>query len=101
MSDLIKVDTGVVVSVANAVSRYNQSIRADFTHVETAMRILSSHWKSDAATHAMEAFHKLKNDFSEPRYNEINNFVKYLVQIIGDGYNVTEEGNKKLSDAFK
>lgn len=101
MSDIIKVDTGAVVKTAKNIARYNERIKDDFSSVETAIKALNNVWDGKAASTAVNSFYDIKNAYSEPRYNLVNNFVNFLHQQVGSGYTETEKVNTSLADAFK
>lgn len=101
MADSIKVDTARVSAAAKTIGRYNQTIRDDFSSVESAIKSLNGSWDGAASEKAMDSFHRIKNNFSEPRYQVVNNYVKFLHEVVDPGYTQTEITNTKLADAFK
>jgi uncharacterized protein YukE len=101
MADLIKVDTGRVAAAATNIANYNNRIRDDFSSVESAIRALNSVWDSSAAEQAIDSFYKIKNNFHEPRYTVMDNYVKFLQQKVDPGYIQVETTNTTLADLFK
>ena len=97
----IKVNTDAVVSVAQDIRKINNDIRDLISPVESAMKALDKTWDGSAASNAISKFNALKSDYSDNRYNVIENFVNFLLQQVGEGYTQTESANTSLADAFK
>ena len=100
MADM-KVNFAVISGCAKLIESQNNNIKNKMTDVDSKVRSLDAYWDSPAAQKAMNAYSSLKQSYSEPRYNAMNNFVNYLRQVIGEGYTNTEETNKSLADRFK
>ena len=97
----IKVNTDVVVSVANNVHKINNDVRDQIPSVETAIRTLNNSWEGSVATQAMDTFNSIKNAYCDSHYKVIENFVNFLLTQVGEGYTQTETANLSLADAFK
>lgn len=97
----IKVNTDAVVSAAQNIRKVNNDIHNLISSVESAMRSLDNAWDGNASTNAVNKYHSIKNAYCDNRYNVIENFVNFLLQQVGEGYDQTETTNKSLADAFK
>lgn len=97
----IKVNTGTVVTVAQNIRKANNDIRDLLSPVESAIKTLDNSWDGNASTNAMNKYNSIKNAFCDNRYNVIENFVNFLLQQVGEGYDQTEATNVSLADAFK
>lgn len=97
----LKVDTGAVVTAAGNIKQCNVDMRDQFTQVQSAINQLNNSWEGSAATAAISKFHEIKSKFYEARYQTLDNYVNFLLQQVGEGYNKTEQTNKSLADAFK
>ena len=49
----------------------------------------------------MVAFEELKKSWSDIRKEKIDDLVDYLAEIVGPGFELTENENKGLSEQFK
>lgn len=101
MATSIKINTDSVVNAAANIKTINGQIRDRFPDVQTAMNRLDGSWDGSAATSAMRKFNEIKNNYPSARYTVLDNYVNFLLQQVGQGYNETEEVNKSLADAFK
>ena len=100
MSDL-KVYTDKVVASAGRIQKLNVTMRDDFKAVRDAIAKLDKSWDSAAATSAIGKFNAIDGAYGEARYTVVDNFVAFLFQQVGEGYEQTEAANKSLADAFK
>lgn len=94
-------NTEAVVTAAGNLKSINNQIRNDFPRLQTAITQLDSAWDGSAATTAISKFNEIKSKFLDARYNVIDNYVKFLLQQVGEGYTQTEDANKSLADQFK
>lgn len=101
MSDFIQVDMDRVKAAATNIAKYNNIIRDDISSVEAAMNALNNSWDGQASTVVINKFHEIKNAYSEPRYNVVNNYVIFLNQLVDPAYTQAETTLKKLADYFK
>ena len=97
----LKVDTGVVITTVTNIRILNTEMRDAFESVQSAISRLDSSWDGSAATAAVSKFNEVKAAYVESRYNVVENFAKFLLQQVGEGYEQTEDANKSLADAFK
>ena len=97
----LKINTESAVTAANNIGTINKQIRDEFSSVQAAIKQLDTVWDGSASTKAIEKFGELKNKFSDARYKVLNNYVNFLLQQVGQGYEQTEQANKSLADAFK
>lgn len=100
MADL-KLNTDAVRASANTISKYNKQIKDKMDEVQKAMSKLDAAWDGSAATAAMGKFNQIKNAYADNRYAVVDNYVSFLFQQVGEGYEQTETVNKSLADAFK
>lgn len=97
----IKINTAGAVAVANNIKASNMQIRNGFSPVKSAISRLDANWEGAAASKAISKFHEIDSKFSEARYSVVDNYVRFLLQQVGEGYTQTEEVNKSLADEFK
>ena len=97
----LKVNTDLVITAANNIQTTHGQIRSGFDKVQAAMTKLGNAWEGAAATSAVSKFNELKSNYPDARYNVVDNYVNFLLQQVGAGYEQTEDVNKSLADAFK
>ncbi|MCH6268197.1 WXG100 family type VII secretion target [Neobacillus citreus] len=97
----IKIDTAKVVNTASRITTINQQIDAEFARMEKAIAHLNGSWQSRASDHVIGRFHSIKHAFKDSRFQVMQNYSKFLVQQVSDGYNKTETVNTNLADSFK
>ena len=100
MADL-KINTTKVLSVAGSIRNYNDQMQRDFAIAEGGINRLDLVWDSPAAVSGLRKFWELKDRFCDTRYRVMDNYAKYLTQLVAPGYEEAEEANKSLADAFK
>ena len=100
MSDL-KMNTESVNVVADNINVINNQIRDDISNVDSAISSLNGSWEGSASSCVIDKYYSLKNQFCDNRYTVLNNYVNYLKQQIGTGYESTETTNTTLADQFK
>ena len=97
----LKVNIDSAVTAASNIKLYNTQMRDAFPNVQTAVTRLDNCWEGSAATVAIRKFNEIKSNFSDSRYNVLDNYVKFLLQQVGEGYTQTEDTNVSLADQFK
>lgn len=100
MADL-RIDADRVIDSAGKIGTLNSQMRDSFTKVESAVRKLDGAWDGIAAGSAMGKFNAIKNTFCEARYTVLDNYVAFLHNQVGVGYQQTETANKNLASWFK
>lgn len=100
MADL-KVDTGLVLTCAVKLENANNKIRDGFPSVERAINRLDNTWEGAAATNAISKFNEMRSQMPEARYTVLSNYINFLRNQVGEGYEQTEAANTSLADAFK
>ena len=85
----IKINTDQVTILANNIKKQNEKMREEFDMAD------------QAATNAIGKFNQMKTQICEQRYKELDNYVSFLFQQVGVGYDNTESVNKSLADQFK
>ena len=100
MADL-KMNTDKVNLAATNIHRINDDIHQSFSSVESALNRLYGSWDGDASWRAEQEYGKIRNKYEGQRYAVIENYIKFLTQQVGIGYDQTEEANKSLAAAFK
>lgn len=97
----LKVNTDLIVTSAGNIKSQNEYMRDEFQTVQEKMNQLDNSWDGEAATAAISKFNEIKSNYSEARYNVLDNYVNFLVYLVGDGYTQTETLNTSLADQFK
>ena len=100
MADL-KINTDAVLSAANNIKNCNNQIRDGFPSVQKAIICLDNCWDGSASAYAISKFNEMKAKFSDERYSVLDNYVKFLLQQIGEGHTESEDANVSLADQFK
>lgn len=101
MASEIQIKTQQVKQASVDISTCNNNILNAMEPVASSVRALNSAWNSSAGDKAIETFCELEGMYKDNRYNVIQNYVDFLNQQIGLGYEETEMVNVKLADAFK
>ena len=97
----MQVDTDAVSQTAVQVNYCNTVIDSHFEDFEKKIRILNNSWEGKAAQNTMKAFDDLKKKWSENRKERVDDMIEYLSEIVGSGFELTENENKTLSEQFK
>ena len=97
----IKINTDQVTILANNIKKQNEKMREEFDMAVQAVKRLNDAWDGPAATNAIGKFNQMKTQICEQRYKELDNYVSFLFQQVGVGYDNTESVNKSLADQFK
>ena len=100
MSDLI-MNTDGVKAVADDLKKINDHMKSGITSVDSAISTLNGSWQGSAATNVIDKYYYLKDQFCDSRYTVLNNYVNFLNQQIGAGYESTETTNIGLAERFK
>ena len=100
MADL-KINAEAVVRAAENIRNFNNTMRDSFDSVQDAISRLDNYWEGSAATSVISKFGAIKNNYCDARYSVLSNYIGFMLQQVGEGYNQTEEVNKSLADAFK
>jgi len=99
--DALKVNTDIINAAAGQIKGYNKQIRDDFDSLQSAVSRLDSTWDGSAATNTIKKFNEIKSSYCDARYAVMDNFVGFLYQQVGIGYENVETTNKSLADQFK
>lgn len=100
MADL-KINTDAVRALADTITSVNKQIDSAFPRATNAVSSLQKSWSGPAAEKAFSRFNEIKSTICEPRSTVMKNYANYLRSLIGEGYELVEETNKSLADAFK
>ena len=101
MGERMEINTAMVEQTAQNIRKINNQIRDDFKDVVHAVRNLESHWNSRAKHAVIGRFYSVQNTYSNARYQVVDKFPDYLLKLVSDGYEITENTNTSLADAFK
>ena len=97
----MRVNTDAVIHTAEQVNYFNLKLEESFEMLEEDIRVLGNSWEGKAAQNNMAAFEELKKSWSDIRKEKIDDLVEYLSEIVGPGFELTENENKGLSEQFK
>lgn len=97
----LKVNAEAVISAATSIKTLNDQINGLLPELQNAISKLDSSWDGEASIAGIGRFNEIKSVYPESRYKVVENYVNFLLQQIGEGYNQTEEANKSLAAAFK
>lgn len=97
----LKINTDAAVTAAENIKTFNTQINDGFDDVQKAMSQLDSSWDGSAATESIKKFNEIKSNYLEARYNVLDNYSNFLLQLVGAGYVDVETVNLSLADQFK
>lgn len=97
----LRVNTQSVLNTANALKTINNQIDSGISSVENEMSKLNMSWDGPAASAAMNKYKELKSQMCKERYNVIDDYMHFLLQLVGEGYEQTETANTSLASMFK
>lgn len=97
----IKVNTGEVKAAAGTLRNCNNDLRDAFPAMADAVKSLRGFWEGPAAGAALPPFEKLQKSNAEARYTVLENYVNFLLHLVGEGYEQVESANTSYADAFK
>lgn len=97
----IKIDTAAVRSAATNVGRLNKCVNHSLDELTRQISALNKDWDGSASEQAISTFSKMRSDYYENRYAQVDNFVRFLLQNVAGGYEFAESNNSKLADLFK
>lgn len=100
----INVNTEVANTTAEEIQNFNQAIDNEFESVKNAMYLLCCNWSGAAAEQANTKFNSLQYEYVEnqttKRANVLKQYVRFIQEEVGEGYEKTEQANSSLADAF-
>ena len=100
MADL-KINTDLVSSVATSLSTLNTQMNEGYSSVASSVQRMDACWDGSAATKAITKINEIKSTLVDARFDVLKNYVQFLRQQIGVGYDTTETNNKSLADTLK
>ena len=100
MSEL-RINTDDVRTTAEQLSSINNLLKGRMGPLATKVRGLGSSWEGSAANATISRFSQISGELENARYSVLKNYVLFLREQIGEGYDVTEEANISLADRFK
>ena len=97
----IKVNTAIVRNTANQIAIVNKNIKNDFTDIQNALNSLNSNWDGSASDAAIRKFNNIKSAFFDRRYYVINDLTNFMLNQVGENYELTETIISAAAKAFK
>ena len=97
----IKINTDLVIDCADKLKSYNRANRDRFDDVQSKVNTLDKNWDGAAATGAMQKFNAIRSSFCEARYDIVDDYACFLIQLVAGGYHEVETANTTLADQFK
>jgi len=97
----ISINTETVKTSAARLKKINKSIKSELKSVNSKVDGLNESWNSPASTKIINKYKKDIKAFSNARYNVMNDFINFLLEQVGLGYEQTEQDNKSLANLFK
>ena len=97
----LKINTDAAVTAAENIKTFNTQINDGFDNVQKAMNQLDLCWDGSAAEESIKKFNEVKSNYLEARYNVLDNYANFLLQLVGAGYVDAETVNLSLADQFK
>lgn len=99
--DTIKIDTMAVRNAAEKVSRLNRNINYSLDELIRRVSSLNGSWDGSGSENALATFSRMRSDYYQNRYDQVDNFVRFMMNNVAGGYESAENNNISLSDAFK
>ena len=97
----IKINTDAAVNAAGHIKQINQQINDAFDSVWKSVRNLDKSWDGPASVKAIPRFDTIRDACCNSRYNVLDNYARFLLNAVGQGYEKTETVNTSLADQFK
>lgn len=97
----IYVDTSGVRNVVLGLGQDNEAIRRAFPTMENAVLGAMGSWSIPSVEKLLGQFQQIKTMYYESRTANMQEFVKFLQSFVGEGYELTETENCKISDLFR
>ena len=82
--------------MAGSIKINTQAVRSTAQQVD-----LNGNWDGSGSEHAIETFGRMRADYYNARFDQVDNFVRYLARNVAGGYESAESNNRRLSDSFK
>lgn len=101
MSQEIQIKTEQVEGTAAQIHACNTRISDALLLVRDVKNMLADAWSGSAGERAVERVYGLIDSYEVTRYKVMEQYKVFLTQQVGLGYEVTEEENISLADAFK
>ncbi len=101
MAGSIKINTQAVRSTAQQVDRLNKTVNSSLDELTRMISNLNGNWDGSGSEHAIETFGRMRADYYNARFDQVDNFVRYLARNVAGGYESAESNNRRLSDSFK
>lgn len=98
---VIKIDTIAVRNAAANINRLNKCVNNALDELTRQVSALNRNWDGSGSEHAISTFGNMRADYYHNRYDQVDNFVRFLTQNVAGGYEFAEENNRRLSDLFK
>lgn len=103
-SGSIKVNTDVVKTVANKLSKINSDLDKGYSKVEKTMQKVDSAWDGPASKAAISKFNSISKAYfygDASRKKVLNEYIRFLTDAVALDYEITEKNNITLADMFK
>ena len=97
----LRIDTAAVAVAAQNIGTINQQIWDGFDLAQSAVKELDKSWDGAASAAAVGKFNEIKSKLADARFAVMETYKRFLLEQVGQGYELAEDVNKKLADAFK
>lgn len=97
----VRIDTEIVLNVAENIAKENNSLRNAYEDIEHTVTKLRNNWVGDACDRCCNRADQIKSMYKERRYEEVNEFIAFLKNKVGERYECTERMITSKTNAFK
>ena len=97
----ITINTDGLKGVASNIDKLNKHMTQAGDELTTIVKELSREWNSSAGSKVIGEFETIRMNFFNNRNVVMNDYVRFLYEQVGEGYDIAETTNVNLARAFK
>lgn len=97
----IQIKTASVRETAKAISEENKVLLNSYNDIDSTVTFLKHNWTGNASDVCCEMAKHIKDKFKTARYDVVEDFVRFMLVQVGEGYERTEQTLTTAADAFK
>ena len=98
---MVKINTTLVAYTATKLSYENNVLYHKYDDIDKAISNLKRNWSGTACDQCCRKAEYIKSQFKDARYTVVNDFVRFMRQQVGEGYEATEAAISSAANAFK
>lgn len=97
----ITISTEQVEGIANQMSNKNDQLNEELLRCKDLVNALADVWEGQASQAVIEAFNDFANKYFSNYKEAIDDYVKFLRQVVNVNYAEVEKSNIGAAEAFK